>query len=140
MLIALPTLVWRFAADNHLYWGDHFHYNAVLMPIAFAALIDGLRRLRGRQRTNLVVGCVIVAFALTPWRPLWQATSPQFWSLPPAVATTRHALGSIRDGATVAATDDVAAQLTGRCRVRLLQFIHRTGRTRNGSPSESVTR
>lgn len=34
LLIAVPTLAWRFAADNHLYWGDDFHYNAVLMPIA----------------------------------------------------------------------------------------------------------
>ena len=123
LLMAAPTLVWRFAADNHLYWGDHFHYNAVLMPIVFAALIDGLRPLRGRLRTTVVAGCVIVALALTPWRPLWQSTSPQFWSVPPAVSTTRHALGYIPDGATVAATHDVAVQLTGRCRVQLLQFI-----------------
>lgn len=86
----------------------------------FAAMIDGLRRLprlRGRWRTATVVGCVVVAAALAPW----QCVGPDFWRIPPGVARARAALRMIPDDATVAATTYVAAQLTGRCQVRLLQ-------------------
>lgn len=45
-LLVLPTLAWRFAGDVEQYWGWQWHYNAVLMPIVAAALLDGLRRRR----------------------------------------------------------------------------------------------
>lgn len=46
MLLALPTLAWRFLSPKSTYWvWDYWHYNAVLMPIAFGALLDSLGRL-----------------------------------------------------------------------------------------------
>lgn len=42
MLLMLPTLAWRFTGTVEYYWGWHWHYSAVLMPIAAAALLDGL--------------------------------------------------------------------------------------------------
>ncbi|MDX5318157.1 MAG: DUF2079 domain-containing protein [Actinomycetes bacterium] len=45
-LLVLPTLAWRFAGDVEQYWGWEWHYNAVLMPVVLAALLDGLRRRR----------------------------------------------------------------------------------------------
>ncbi|MBD0708454.1 hypothetical protein BU197_08610 [Streptomyces sp. CBMA291] len=42
LLVALPTLGWRFVSSNPYYWGTDFHYSAVLMPIAFAAAIHAV--------------------------------------------------------------------------------------------------
>ena len=37
-----PTLAWRFLGDVFYYWGWTWHYSAVLMPVAVAALLDAL--------------------------------------------------------------------------------------------------
>lgn len=51
MLLVLPTLAWRFLSPKSTYWvWDYWHYNAVLMPIAFAALFDGMLCLRRWMR------------------------------------------------------------------------------------------
>ncbi|WP_127573624.1 DUF2079 domain-containing protein [Georgenia faecalis] len=42
MLVMVPTLAWRFVGNVHFYWGWTWHYNAVLMPVAIAALLDAL--------------------------------------------------------------------------------------------------
>ncbi|BCK70754.1 hypothetical protein Srufu_047070 [Streptomyces libani subsp. rufus] len=42
LLVALPTLGWRFLSHEPHYWGTDWHYNAVLMPVVFLALIDAL--------------------------------------------------------------------------------------------------
>ncbi|NCD16716.1 MAG: DUF2079 domain-containing protein [Actinobacteria bacterium] len=42
-LLVVPTLAWRFAGDVEQYWSWGWHYDAILMPIALAALLDGLR-------------------------------------------------------------------------------------------------
>lgn len=49
MLALLPTLAWRFLGEVHFYWGWTWHYNAVLMPIVAAALLDGLARAERRR-------------------------------------------------------------------------------------------
>lgn len=46
--LAMPTLGWRFLGNVEHYWGWEWHYSAVLMPIAAAALIDGARSRTGR--------------------------------------------------------------------------------------------
>ncbi|ROR72733.1 DUF2079 domain-containing protein [Bogoriella caseilytica] len=46
--LMVPTLGWRFAGNVEHYWGWEWHYSAVLMPIAAAALIDGARAQTGR--------------------------------------------------------------------------------------------
>ncbi|MEY9939279.1 DUF2079 domain-containing protein [Streptacidiphilus sp. MAP5-3] len=48
VLIAVPTLGWRFVSVNPDYWGQDWHYNAVLMPILFLALVDAIRRMEER--------------------------------------------------------------------------------------------
>ncbi|MEV7774331.1 DUF2079 domain-containing protein [Kitasatospora sp. NPDC086791] len=47
VLLCAPTLAWRLLSANPHYWGVSYHYSAVLMPIAFAALVDALRRSGG---------------------------------------------------------------------------------------------
>src|SRR5699024_1612779 len=46
--LMLPTLAWRFTGTVEFYWDWYWHYNAVLMPIALAALLDAL----GDRRTG----------------------------------------------------------------------------------------
>jgi hypothetical protein len=41
-MTATACLLWRFASPNPLYWTTRYQYGAVLMPIAFAAFVDGL--------------------------------------------------------------------------------------------------
>lgn len=45
-LVLLPTLLWRFASGQEGYWGPDWHYSAVLMPVLFLALVDGVHSLR----------------------------------------------------------------------------------------------
>jgi uncharacterized membrane protein len=45
-LIAVPSLALRFESTNSAYWGTTWHYNATVIPILFAAAIDGLVRIR----------------------------------------------------------------------------------------------
>lgn len=40
--LMLPTLAWRFTGNVEFYWDWYWHYNAVLMPIAAAAMLDAL--------------------------------------------------------------------------------------------------
>lgn len=76
-LAALPTLAWRFLSPNEGYWDPDWHYSAVLMPIAFVALLDGLGRaersglrwLRG-YATQVPAVVVTVAVMLLPTLPL----------------------------------------------------------------------
>ncbi|MHA7144752.1 DUF2079 domain-containing protein [Arthrobacter sp. TmT3-37] len=50
-LVLLPTILWRFASGQEGYWGPEWHYSAVLMPVLFLALVDGVRTLRMHRRT-----------------------------------------------------------------------------------------
>ena len=48
LLVAVPTLAWRFLADNPAYWGTGRHYSTVLMPIVFLAMVDAVQRCEER--------------------------------------------------------------------------------------------
>ncbi|MCU1632558.1 MAG: hypothetical protein JWM61_1210 [Micrococcaceae bacterium] len=50
-LVLLPTLLWRFASGQEGYWGPEWHYSAVLMPVLFLALLDGVLSLRRSRRS-----------------------------------------------------------------------------------------
>lgn len=49
ILLMLPTLAWRFAGSVEYYWDWRWHYSAVLVPIAIAALLDGIRLAEERR-------------------------------------------------------------------------------------------
>ena len=74
--LMVPTLAWRFAGNVPYYWGWDWHYSAVLIPIAAAALIDGVDRLRKSQRLRetwkrkivpLAVLCAVVPSIAMAW-------------------------------------------------------------------------
>ncbi|MFF0741221.1 DUF2079 domain-containing protein [Streptomyces sp. NPDC004111] len=123
VLLVLPTLIWRFASSNPAYWGTDFHYSAVLMPIVFLALIDGLDRLP-RTLPHLRTAVVAVAVLLATALPLAEAVRPSFWQDAPTAAAARRALAVVPDGARVAATNRLAPHLTDRTTV----FLHVPGR------------
>ncbi|MER7704557.1 DUF2079 domain-containing protein [Kitasatospora sp. NPDC097605] len=143
-LLCVPTLGWRLLADNPHYWGVGYHYSAVLMPLLLAALVDALRRTgafaRGagpavpggatgpavpdpaaarRARRALVVAGLVAAVTL-PLFPLREIAAPGAWGTSPRLARTRAMLARIPDGATVAASNRLAAQLAGRTTVGLV--------------------
>lgn len=133
LLLALPTLAWRFASNNPSYWGTEFHYSTVLMPIVFFALIDALDRTPHhfpRSATGLFphfphfrTAVVAVAALLATSLPLAEAVRPAFWRDSPSTAAARQALAVVPDGARVATTNQLSPHLTDRTTV----FLHTPG-------------
>lgn len=114
-LLLLPTLAWRLTSPNPAYWGTQLHYSAVLMPIAFTALIDALRR--GARLPAYVP--LLVAVLLLPAQPLRDLARPGFWYDGPRQHAARAALDLIPSGARVAASNGLAPHLTDRATVYL---------------------
>lgn len=113
--LLVPTLAWRFASADPAHWEPGLHYSAVLVPIAFAALVDALRRGAG-----LPLGVPLaVALLLLPAQPLAALAAPGFWREGPREAAAREAVALIPDGARVAASNSLAPHLTDRATVHL---------------------
>jgi uncharacterized membrane protein len=51
LAVAVPGLLLRFVSADTSYWGTGWHYNATVMPVVFAAAVDGLARIRAHQAT-----------------------------------------------------------------------------------------
>ncbi|MER6999812.1 DUF2079 domain-containing protein [Streptomyces sp. NPDC000410] len=117
VLLMVPTLAWRLTSPNPAYWNTELHYSAVLMPIAFLALIDVLRR--GVTWPPVSVP-LVVAVLLMPTQPLSSLATPDFWRDSPRQAAARTAVSLIPDGARVAASNNLAPHLTGRATVHLV--------------------
>jgi uncharacterized membrane protein len=126
-ILVLPTLAWRLLSINPNHWGQAYHYDLVLMPIVFAALVDGVVRVRrSRWRPLAAYGRAAPALALSVG--LVFSTITQFRSLvDPATyrPTIRAQVGGrmaseIPDGATVETDFGVVALLTRRTRVFLM--------------------
>ena len=122
MVVALPTLAWRFVSENPLFWGTAFHYSAILMPVVFAAFIDALTRRPAvdvRHALAVSSGITVLMFCQAP---LFQLFQPATWHTDPRVATVRRILDRIPSGVTVAAANHLAPQLTNRTTVTLFGF------------------
>ncbi|WP_160096614.1 DUF2079 domain-containing protein [Kibdelosporangium aridum] len=130
-LIAVPTLLWRLLSVNQSHWEAGFHYNAVLMPIVFLALADALAKgklilpaqtYRKALRVVLSV-CVVASVIGITTLPLSKLTNATTWQADPRVATAHRLMDMIPDGATVAASNRLAPQLTDRTTVQLFPAI-----------------
>jgi uncharacterized membrane protein len=127
LLVAIPTLAWRFTSNNELYWGTRFHYSAVLMPIVFAAFLDVLQRYRsaGPDGWQRFVPKAAVAVSLTASLALGctlclsDLVRPATWHTSPAVIAEKRLLRRVPDGAVIAAPNRFGPQLTNRATVLL---------------------
>lgn len=118
VLVAVPTIVWRFAGSTVFYWGTTWHYSVILMPILFAAAIDGIVRLRGSRfellrayaRLAPAAMALIAAVLVTqfPLRDLW---SPATYERNPRIESAERAVAAIPDGASVASDRGLIVQL-----------------------------
>ncbi|MEY9963260.1 putative membrane protein [Streptacidiphilus sp. MAP12-16] len=124
VLLLLPTLGWRFVSANPHYWGTLYHYNATLMVIVFAAAIHALDRdravLRGRLLRWLCAASAVFTAVTVPIYPLHEAFLPRTWTTPAQVGTAAAIMARIPDGAGVATSNRLAAQLAGRTQVSLI--------------------
>ncbi|MFF7737975.1 DUF2079 domain-containing protein [Streptomyces sp. NPDC007984] len=124
LLVALPTLGWRFLSGDEHYWGTDWHYSAVLMPVVLLALADALPAVRRSTRAwlrsyavHLPAAAVAAALALTTSLPLGQLTGAEIYRKPAAVSDVERLLAQIPDDATVEANIGPISRLTSRCRV-----------------------
>jgi uncharacterized membrane protein len=110
VLVALPTLGWRFLSDEPYYWGTEWHYSLTLMPIVFLALVDGVVRSRGSAPTWLARYAryvpsiaLAVALALSLQSPLRDLTQSSTYADSSREQSASRVLSAIPDGDTVAA-------------------------------------
>ena len=110
-LVALPTLAWRMLSDNHGYWGTGWHYNAVIMPVVFIALVDAVVRLRAVGASSRVARvlarsgpwlALAVALAVGVQQPLSQLVTGEAWRADPRADIKRATVAAVPEAASVA--------------------------------------
>ncbi|MFC9791887.1 DUF2079 domain-containing protein [Streptomyces sp. NPDC127584] len=124
VLLVLPTLGWRFISQDPNHWGMHWHYSAILMPVVFLALVDGVRAVRTSPRAWLAAyGKVVVpvatavALVLAANLPLWELTKPATYRSDARAEQARAAVDAVPEGASVEADVSLLAHLTADHRV-----------------------
>jgi uncharacterized membrane protein len=105
-VVALPTLAWRFAADNPYYWGTDWHYSLLLMPVMAIAGIDVLRRVRWTRPVGAVVMLASMSMAVVPVKgisdpPVTRYLNPAAWQQTDRERAAERVLELIPAGATV---------------------------------------
>ncbi len=123
VVLALPTLAWRFSSSNSMFWGPDWHYNATLMPILFLALVDVLHRM-GRSASpgvrafadGLVPAVTGISAACLVSLPvgLGGLAAPSAWSGGAHAAALRAAIRQIPPGVRVEASLSPLAALSAR--------------------------
>ena len=124
MILVLPTLAWRLISANQNFGGQSFHYDLVLMPIIFAAFIDGAVRLgRGRwaplrwyARVAPALALLVGMFFCTRYA-FKDLVVPATYQLSPRAQAADRVLSQIPDGASVETDLGLLAKLTNRTRV-----------------------
>ncbi len=125
VLLLLPTLGWRLGSTYILYWIPTFHYDAVLMPIVFCALIHGLALLRphllGRRR-RLALPIIATALSITCLTFFLQSAASEGPGRPAEFAAAANRLiDRIPANSTVSTTNTIAPHLTSKADVYLLK-------------------
>ncbi|MGW4748134.1 DUF2079 domain-containing protein [Streptomyces sp. NPDC004290] len=124
VLLVLPTLGWRFLSQDPNHWGMHWHYSAILMPVVFLALVDGVRAVRTSPRAWLAsYGKVVVpvatavALVLAANLPLRDLTKAETYRTDSRTREARAAVDAVPEGASVEADVSLLAHLTADHRV-----------------------
>ncbi|MFJ8016360.1 DUF2079 domain-containing protein [Streptomyces sp. NPDC096339] len=125
LLVAAPTLGWRFLSGDDHYWSTDWHYSAVLMPVVALALVDAVDTLRRGERPwlrsyalNMPTAVLAASLALAATSmPTAKLVEAKTYEKPARVTAIEHLLDTIPDGATVEADTGPLTRLTSRCRV-----------------------
>ncbi|WP_327268513.1 DUF2079 domain-containing protein [Streptomyces sp. NBC_01218] len=119
VLLVLPTLGWRLLSQDENHWGMVWHYSAVLMPMVFLAMADGIRRSRTSRRPWLVSFAHVavpvtvgIAFAMTQHLPLRELLRPETYRADARTYAAREAMEAIPVGARVETDIALMAHLT----------------------------
>lgn len=125
ILVAVPTLAWRFGSDYSPNWGTGYHYSLLMMTIVFAAFIDALvkRRPQLPSLRRYLAGVAGVALLLLPQFPLWLLVQPVTWQDDNRVGVAHSVMRLIPDEATVQASNFLAPQISNRTRVSLFGWF-----------------
>lgn len=142
-LALIPTFTWRFLGSVEFYWTWQWHYNSILMPIAFGALLHALASFRSPERSHSpteprqhaahptgvqrivrlgAVGLSLLstAYLLTALPLTWIFTE-KFDPDSAYAHQARAAVARVPDGASVAADLTLLAPLTPG---RSVQWLH----------------
>ncbi|MCW2847985.1 MAG: hypothetical protein JWR90_1959 [Marmoricola sp.] len=120
LIVALPTYGWRFVSARQTYWEPWYQYEAILVPIAVAAMIEGARLLHGRFRDAGLGLAVVGTLLLVPQQALSQAWHADFWRTPARTAAIDQVLDKIPSGSRVAASDDLGGRIALRAELYLI--------------------
>ncbi|MCO5970878.1 DUF2079 domain-containing protein [Actinoallomurus soli] len=126
VLVAVPTLGWRLVSQDEHYWGIHWHYSAVLMPVVLLALVDAVARTRARTdgprwtrayAARLPAAVAVAALALTTTLPLGALLHWGTYRVDARTVAVKRLLRKIPDGATVECDVAPISRLTRRTTV-----------------------
>ncbi|MEV3875330.1 DUF2079 domain-containing protein [Streptomyces sp. NPDC049906] len=124
VLLVVPTLGWRFLSGEPHYWSTDWHYDAVLMPLLFVALLDGVVRLRQSPRPWLrgyaagtVPAVLAVALTLCGRFPIAQLASPDTYRASDRAASAAQVVARVPAGATVETSGGILSHLVDHARV-----------------------
>ncbi|MEU0137922.1 DUF2079 domain-containing protein [Streptomyces sp. NPDC006296] len=119
ILLVLPTLGWRLLSQDSNHWGMVWHYSAILMPVVFLAMADGVRRSKGSGRpwlasyANVAVPvATAIAVTLTQHLPLRDLLRPETYRADARTHAAEEALDAIPVGARVETDITLMAHLT----------------------------
>ncbi|MGW0782098.1 DUF2079 domain-containing protein [Streptomyces sp. NPDC002913] len=120
VLLVLPTIGWRLLSQDSNHWGMVWHYSAILMPVVFLAMADGIRRSRESKRpwlvsyANAVVPVALgISLALSQHLPFRELLRPETYRADARVHAAEEALDAIPEGARVETDITLMAHLTG---------------------------
>jgi len=139
MLVVIPTVVFRFMANDSVYLSFYFHYGVLLTGVLFMAMIDGWQRWKGRwinrrrlvslQKWLLGIGAVAGLIASMSLMSLYGLAGHS------DMIDNREAVESlIPDGANVAADVYLVNDLVDRTTV---QVAYPTWKDETGAPITS---
>jgi len=120
LLVTLPTYGWRFVSDRSTYWDPWYQYDAVLVPVAVAAMIEGARLLSAPMRRLGLGAALVGTLVLVPQLALSQVWDRDFWRTPDRTAEVDRVLAEIPTGSRVAASDSLGARIALRTELYLV--------------------
>lgn len=125
--LMVPTLAWRFTGTVEFYWSWYWHYNAILVPVALAAMLDALGEARtGRATAWLrrdvprpaapvrwlaVAASAAVTLMLGGQMPLASLARADALEHSPRWEAAQEAMAAVPDGSVVAADITLMAAL-----------------------------